>query len=84
MADLEESRCGAGGFPEEAFDRRTDPRGRHYYWITADFDGLAEEEGTDMNALRDGYVSITPLHFDMTRHALLPKLADWDLGVDLG
>ncbi|NOZ21090.1 MAG: 5'/3'-nucleotidase SurE [Planctomycetes bacterium] len=66
--------------PEEAFDRRTDPRGRYYYWITADFDGLAEEEGTDVNALRDGYVSITPLHFDMTRHTLLQKLGNWDLG----
>ncbi|MEW6356213.1 MAG: 5'/3'-nucleotidase SurE [Planctomycetota bacterium] len=69
--------------PEEAFDRRTDPRGGGYYWITADFDGLAEEDGTDFNALRDGYVSITPMHFDMTCHALLPRLSKWNVGGDL-
>lgn len=68
--------------PAEVFDRRTDPRGRQYYWITADANG-AEEEDTDVHALRSGYVSITPLHFDMTSHALLPVLAAWNLGDDV-
>jgi len=70
-------------FPEEAFDQRTDPRGRKYYWITADFESMTVEEGTDFHALREGCVSVTPLHFDMTSHALLPDLQGWDLGDDI-
>ena len=57
-----------------AFERRTDPRGRVYYWLAGE---LVEEkgiEGTDVQADRDGYISITPVHFNLTNHAFLPEL----------
>lgn len=54
-----------------------DPRGRELYWVGP---AGAEQDagpGTDFHALRQGYVSVTPLQVDLTRHALLPDLEAW-------
>jgi len=61
----------------EPVTRLHDPRGRLMYWI-----GLAgsEEdagEGTDFHALRLGYVSVTPIQVDLTRHAAVEPLRGW-------
>lgn len=45
---------------------RTDPRGGKYYWIVGDSDTFDPIEGSDLLAVSQGYVSITPLHWDMT------------------
>jgi 5'-nucleotidase len=50
---------------------RTDPRGGKYYWIGGDGDGYEPISGTDLLAVSEGYVSITPLHWDMTIHAAM-------------
>jgi 5'/3'-nucleotidase len=50
----------------DRLDRRVDPRGRPYYWIGGDSPTATLEEGTDFNAIENGYVSITPLHLDLT------------------
>ena len=50
---------------------RTDPRGGKYYWIGGDFDGFEPIAGTDLLAVSQGYVSITPLQWDMTTHAAM-------------
>src|SRR5581483_4044474 len=47
-------------------DERTDPRGRPYYWIAGDAPTGVPERGTDIGALAEGYVSVTPLHLDLT------------------
>lgn len=56
---------------------RTDPRGRPYYWVagTAEWDA---QEKTDMRAIQDGYVSVTPLQMDMTDYRLLADMESWD------
>jgi 5'-nucleotidase len=53
---------------------RTDPRGGKYYWIGGDGDGFEPIEGTDLLAVSEGYVSITPLHWDMTTYAAMETL----------
>lgn len=56
-------------------DERRDGRGYPYYWLRF---GRAEaelREGSDQAAIRDGYVSVTPLHLDLTAHALRDQLA---------
>ncbi|MBM3287924.1 MAG: 5'/3'-nucleotidase SurE [Candidatus Eisenbacteria bacterium] len=59
--------------------RKTDPRGRPYYWIGVE-DSIDEpQDGTDRHALRDGFVSITPIHLDLTDHESLPLLRDLGL-----
>lgn len=61
----------------ESMVRQLDPRGREVFWV-----GIAGPEqdagpGTDFHAVRQGYVSVTPLQVDLTRHSALPELAHW-------
>jgi len=57
---------------------REDPRGQPYYWIGGEPPTGHEDEGTDIGALARGYVSISPVHLDMTAHDLLPTLSAWE------
>jgi 5'-nucleotidase len=57
--------------------RRADPRGRPYYWIGGEPPSGHADEGTDIWALANDYVSITPIHLDMTAHDLIPELQRW-------
>ncbi|HKB78909.1 MAG TPA: 5'/3'-nucleotidase SurE [Thermoanaerobaculia bacterium] len=58
----------------EGIIERLDPRGRKYYWIGGEAPVWHAGEGTDFEAVQDGYVSITPLHLDLTHHASIPRL----------
>jgi len=53
---------------------RIDPRGKKYYWIGGGEPDWEREEGTDLDAVDRNYVSITPLHLDMTDYASFDKL----------
>jgi 5'-nucleotidase len=66
----------------EKIVEQTDPRGRTHYWIGAGEPEWEELEGTDMGALHEGYVSITPLHLDLTNVRALETLADFGRGLD--
>lgn len=57
----------------DRLDRRTDPRGGTYYWVWGSFDPSTVQEGTDLAAVRDGYVSITPITIDRTDRAYLSE-----------
>jgi 5'-nucleotidase len=50
----------------DRLDQRVDPRGRPYFWIGGDSPTAKLDEGTDFNAIENGYVSITPLQLDLT------------------
>ncbi len=54
-----------------------DPRGRVHYWLGGGEPTWDAMEGTDRAAIHDGYVSVTPLHLDLTHHRALAHLADW-------
>jgi len=58
-----------------------DPHGRNYYWISGDpMTGVPpEERGTDIGAIAEGFVSITPIHLDLTEHSLLDELRTWEI-----
>lgn len=61
----------------ESFDRRTDPRDNIYYWLAGQTQfPVAEEPDSDARALQMGKISITPLHFDLTRHDAMTDLAN--------
>lgn len=55
----------------------TCPRGKERFWIGAAGEGGDAGPGTDFHAVREGYVSVTPVHIDMTRHEALSSLRDW-------
>ncbi len=59
--------------------RRVDPKGKPYYWIGGDVPTGIPEDGTDIGALANGYVSITPIRMDMTDYRFMEALADWPL-----
>ncbi len=63
----------------EHFEKRTDPRGRSYYWATTDPPPRRGAHETDLTALEAGYVTVTPLDFDLTRHDLLDPMRAWKL-----
>jgi 5'-nucleotidase len=58
--------------------KRRDPRGHPYYWVGGKPPSGHEDEGTDIWAVAHGYISITPIHLDMTAHDLIPALQEWD------
>ncbi|HID98569.1 MAG TPA: 5'/3'-nucleotidase SurE [Thermodesulfobacteriaceae bacterium] len=61
--------------PAEDFDKRIDPRGNVYYWqADQNLDGSASSD-TDRSALGSGFITITPIRFDLTDHELLGALA---------
>ncbi len=62
----------------------TCPRGKERYWIGAAGQGSDAGPGTDFHAVRDNYVSITPVHVDMTRHEALSPLREWVDDVNAG
>ncbi|WP_421866819.1 5'/3'-nucleotidase SurE [Motiliproteus sp.] len=54
-----------------------DPRGKQRFWIAGAGESEDDGPGTDFYALSEGYVSITPLHFDMTQYSGFDNLAGW-------
>jgi 5'-nucleotidase len=58
----------------EGVIERLDPRGRKYYWIGGEEPTWFPGENTDFEAVQNGFVSITPLHLDLTHHESIPRL----------
>jgi len=61
----------------DKLDQRLDPRNRPYYWIGGESPTGVQKEGTDFGAIKQGYVSITPLQLDLTDFDVLGKLEEW-------
>ncbi len=59
-----------------------DPRGRAVYWVGPAGSEQDAGPGTDFDAIAKGYVSVTPLQIDFTRHAALPVVESWLEGID--
>lgn len=64
---------------KEKFDKRTNPMGKDYYWLTGVFELLDKGEDTDEWALANGYISVVPTHFDLTAHHVIQELNGWGL-----
>src|SRR6185503_14546754 len=59
---------------EEDFVERHDPNGRKYYWLTGEFINFDKGKDTDVWALKNNYVSVVPVTFDLTNYTLKEKL----------
>jgi len=64
---------------QEEFDKRTNPQGKEYYWLTGKFVNLDKGTDTDEWALENGYISIVPVQFDLTAHHAIQQLNSWEL-----
>jgi 5'-nucleotidase len=67
----------------DRLDERFDPRGEPYYWIGGDSPSRLKEDGTDVGALAEGFVSITPLQLDLTAYVAMQGLKRWPLNNEL-
>lgn len=69
----------AKGYWEDNFDVRVDPFGKPYYWLTGEFKLMDEGLETDEIALANNFVSVVPVHFDLTAYQAMEKLKEWNL-----
>jgi len=72
------TRQGNGTY-QEKMDRREDPRKRVYYWLSGTRTYESTDPDLDENAVRDGFVTITPLHYELTNNSFIPSLAAWGM-----
>ena len=63
----------------DSITRAEDPSGREYFWIGGGGVEWTAEEGTDFHAVQAGYISVTPLHLDLTNYRLLSAVGEWGL-----
>lgn len=63
----------------EHFIKRKDPKGRTYYWATNDPPPQPGEHETDLTALEKGFVTLSPLQYDMTKYTALNEMSNWKL-----
>lgn len=62
----------------EKFDKRQTPSGKDYYWLSGEFVNQDQGEDTDEWALKNGYISIVPVQFDLTAHHFKQQLNTWN------
>jgi 5'-nucleotidase len=63
----------------EDFDKRVNPTGKEYYWLSGKYELMDKGEDTDEWALAHNYVSVVPTQFDLTAHHFIQKLNNWEL-----
>jgi 5'-nucleotidase len=61
----------------ERYEKRVDPRGRNYYWATNEPPPPPSDEESDVTALKKGFITLTPLHFDLTKPNEVDVMKSW-------
>lgn len=64
---------------KNSFDKRVDPRGRVYYWLAGEVIEDENEKNSDVWAIKNNYISVTPIHFDLTKYDIIDNIKKWDL-----
>ena len=66
----------------DVLHRRLDPRGREYFWMAGEIEDVdSDDETVDTVAVRRGYVSVTPISFDLTQFKALDVIRSWNVDV---
>jgi 5'-nucleotidase len=64
---------------DDIYVKRTDPFGKDYYWLTGKLVEIENENQSDQFAIKNKFVSITPIHFDLTDYDTFKKMKSWDI-----
>lgn len=64
---------------KNAFEKRSDPRGRSYYWLAGELIDTELDEGSDVAAIKQNKISITPIQHDLTNYKLIEGLKEWSI-----
>ena len=67
---------------KDYFLKRSDPRGRDYYWMDGDFIEMSQCDEGDYCAIKNGYISITPLQYDMTDYDKIKYFKKWNIKIN--
>lgn len=67
------TRQGTSGW-EDAYERRLDPMGREYFWLSGHYNSIDTDENTDEGAMKAGYVAVTPIQYQLTDTDFLSRL----------
>ncbi len=70
LKGMKVTRMGKKRYSDDIVEKK-DPRGRKYYWLAAEEVGFERFGNSDIEAVRDGYASITPIHLDLTNYAAM-------------
>ncbi|MEK9135582.1 MAG: 5'/3'-nucleotidase SurE [Bacteroidota bacterium] len=65
---------------DDTFDVRRDPANREYFWLTGKMNVVDSDLDVDQIAIQKKYVSVTPIHYDLTDRELLNRMKSWDIG----
>lgn len=64
---------------DDIYEQRQDPYGRNYYWLTGNLLEVDTDDDIDQVAIRKNFVSITPIHFDLTDYETFEKMKSWKI-----
>lgn len=64
---------------DDIYEQRIDPYGRNYYWLKGILMEVDTEIETDQVAIRKNYVSVSPIHFDLTDYETFKKMKNWEI-----
>ena len=64
---------------DDIYEQRVDPYGKDYYWLTGNLMEVDTDVETDQVAIKKNYVSISPIHFDLTDYETFDKMKKWNL-----
>lgn len=64
---------------DNLFERRTDPRGKSYFWMGGKVVDVHNDPDSDVAAMQRGEVSVTPIHFDLTNYRIMDEVKKWIL-----
>ena len=67
---------------DDSYQKRKDPWGRDYFWLTGGPPPCVPEHETDLSALAKGMIALTPLDYDLTRRSLLREMEGWRFHLD--
>jgi 5'-nucleotidase len=64
---------------DDTYEQRQDPYGRDYYWLTGILKEIDTEIETDQAAVKNNFVSVTPIHFDLTDYETYERMKKWNI-----
>jgi 5'-nucleotidase len=64
---------------DDIYEKRTDPFGKDYYWLTGKLVEVENEKQSDQLAIKNKFVSVTPIHFDLTDYETFKNMKSWDI-----
>lgn len=65
---------------DDIYEKRVDPYGRNYYWLTGNLKDVDESIDLDQAAIKQNYVSVSPIHFDLSDYQTYQKMKEWNIG----